>query len=186
MGRVPVRTIVEIALTIALAWVLNLIKVWEMPQGGSVSLVMIPIVVLALLRGPLAGITAGALYGLVDALWNPQVYHPIQFLLDYPVAFGLLGLAGVMSALWWREFDAHQPVRGAFVALVPGVLIAVLLRFLAHFVSGVVFFASFAGDRPVWLYSAAYNSFTLVAGAITLVAVLALVPTLSRTISRPR
>jgi thiamine transporter len=147
------RVLAEAALAIALAFVLGLIKVFEMPFGGSISLEMVPLILLALRQGPAVGIIAGAAYGILN---------PVQVIFDYPLAFGALGLAGFFK----------PTVRGAVL----GTIAAVLARFLCHFVSGVVFFASYApeGWNP-YLYSAAYNAGYLVPSlAVALVAVVVL------------
>lgn len=68
--------IVEIALSVALCVVLAMVRVWRMPQAGSVSLAMVPLFVLALRRGPAVGVVAGALYGVVDFFVDP--YPPIH------------------------------------------------------------------------------------------------------------
>lgn len=127
---------------IALAGALQLIKVFSLPQGGSVTLgSMIPILLFALRRGPKAGLMAGAVYGIVSLYPTPFIYHPVQFLLDYPIAFGALGLAGFLQ---------KQPLIG--------VALGIFGRFVAHLLSGVIFFASYApeGVSP-WVYSAIYN-----------------------------
>ncbi|MBI4257994.1 MAG: energy-coupled thiamine transporter ThiT [Thaumarchaeota archaeon] len=137
-----VRVLAEAIMMIALAGTLQLIKIFSLPQGGSVTLgSMIPILLFALRRGPKAGLMAGAIYGIVALYPTPFIYHPIQFLLDYPVAFGALGLAG---------FIQKQPLIG--------VALGIFGRFVAHFLSGIIFFASFApeGISPV-TYSAIYN-----------------------------
>jgi thiamine transporter len=168
------RVLTEAALAVALAFVLGLIKVWKMPFGGSISLEMVPLILLALRQGPWVGIVAGAAYGLLDLAIEPVALHPVQVLFDYPLAFGVLGLAGFF-----------QPtVRGAIL----GTIVAVLARFLCHFVSGVVFFASYApkGWNP-YLYSAAYNAAYLVPSlAIALVAVIALLRALEGAQPSPR
>lgn len=169
----PIRTrlVVEGGLVIALSVVLSFVTIWQMPQGGSISLAMLPVLVYAFRRGLGPGLIAGALYGVVDALLKPYVVHPIQFLLDYPVAFGALGLAGLFSSSWLRNVRAGRVGRGTAVALVPGVLLAALGRYAAHVLSGAVYFAEYAGDRPVLAYSLAYNSFVLVSAAACLVAI---------------
>jgi thiamine transporter len=143
------RVLAEAALAVALAFVLGLITVFRMPFGGSISLDMVPLILLALRQGPWVGIVAGAAYGLLDLAIEPVALHPVQVIFDYPLAFGVLGLAGLF-----------QPtVRGAIL----GTIVAVLARFLCHFVSGVVFFASYAPEGwNVYLYSAAYNAAYLV------------------------
>jgi thiamine transporter len=168
------RVLTEAALTVALAFVLGLIKVWKMPFGGSISLEMVPLILLALRQGPWVGIFAGAVYGLLDLAIEPFIVHPVQVLFDYPLAFGILGLAGFF-----------QPtVRNAIL----GTVVAVLARFLCHFVSGVVFFASYApeGWNP-YLYSAAYNAAYLVPSlAVALVAVVVLFRALEGAQPSPR
>jgi len=153
----------EAALTIALAFVLGLIKVFQMPFGGSISLEMIPLILLALRQGAPVGIIAGTAYGLLNLAVEPFIVHPIQVIFDYPLAFGVLGLAGLFP----------PTVRGAIV----GAIVAVLARFVCHFVSGVVFFASYAPDgwNPL-IYSAAYNAAYLIPSLI--VVLLIVVPLL--------
>ncbi len=143
--RIGVRDVAEMGVAMALAAVLHLIKLWEMPQGGSITLgTMVPLFVLTLRRGPWVGALAGALYGILEG-WvisgGRFFYHPAQVILDYPLAFGLLGIAG---------FFPRYP---AF-----GVTLAAAARYLAHVISGAVFFASYAPPgQPVWLYSLVYN-----------------------------
>ncbi|MGB3682169.1 MAG: energy-coupled thiamine transporter ThiT, partial [Rubrobacteraceae bacterium] len=139
------RVLTEAALAVALAFVFGLITIFRMPLGGSVSLEMVPLILLALRQGWKVGLLAGAAYGLLNLAISPVILHPIQVLFDYPLPFAALGLAGL--------FD--PTVRGAVL----GTIVAVLARFVAHFVSGVVFFASYApeGWNPL-VYSAAYNA----------------------------
>jgi thiamine transporter len=162
------RVLTEAALAIALAFVLGLIKVWKMPFGGSISLEMVPLILLALRQGPWVGIVAGAAYSLLDLAVEPVALHPVQVIFDYPLAFGVLGLAGFF-----------QPtVRGAVL----GTVVAVLARFLCHFVSGVVFFASYApeGWNP-YLYSVAYNAaYLLPSLVLAIIVVMVLLRALER------
>jgi thiamine transporter len=164
----------EAALAIALAFVLGLIKVFQMPFGGSISFEMIPLILLALRQGPVVGTVTGAVYGLLNLAIEPFVVHPVQVLFDYPLAFGALGLAGLF----------RPTVRGAVL----GAAVAVLARFVCHFISGVVFFASYApeGWNP-YLYSAAYNAAYLVPSlAIALVVVVLLLKALEGAQPSPR
>lgn len=141
-GRGPAQVVTEVGVAVALAAVLSLIRVFRMPQGGSVSLEMVPIFYVALRRGAGTGILAGLVLGMVKLVLEPFVVHPIQFLMDYPLAFGLLGVAGFFSRL---------PLAGVFVGSAG--------RFLMHLLSGVIFFASYAPEGSnVWVYSATYNA----------------------------
>lgn len=136
---------------------------FSLPQGGSINLGMVPILWLAIRRGPKIGIFAGVVFGFVDFALTPSfIVHPVQLILDYPLAFACLGLAGL-----FRNLTAAGPAIG--------VLIAGVGRFFCHFASGVVFFAMYApeGVSPL-IYSAIYNASYLVpaiavCGAIILI-----------------
>jgi thiamine transporter len=162
-GGIDTGTIAMVGVTVALAAVLNLMPLFEMPQGGSVSLEMVPILFLALYRGPKVGIIGGVVYGLVNLAMKPFIFHPAQVILDYPLAFGLLGLAG-----FFRPDNALKIAAGTFLGA--------LGRFGAAVLSGAIFFASYApkGQSP-WLYSMIYNgSYMLPATIIAIPTVFAL------------
>lgn len=148
--KIRTRTLTEIVSMVALAGVLEYVSGFlplQMPEGGRVTLAaMVPIFFVALRRGPRIGVLAGIAFGLVVLVEEPFIYHPIQVLLDYPLAFGALGLAG-----FFRRSS------------VLGVAIGIGGRFLCHFTSGLVFFATYApaGMNPA-LYSAIYNAWYLV------------------------
>jgi thiamine transporter len=145
--RPDIRILAEVAVMIALASVLYMIKIFTLPQGGSITLgSMVPIFVLSLRRGPRVGVLAGIVFSFFVLYYEPFVYNPVQFLLDYPLAFGSLGLAGLFR---------RQPLAGVGAGISS--------RFVCHFLSGLVFFASFAptGQSPA-LYSAIYNGSYLV------------------------
>lgn len=136
------KILAEVVVSVALAYVLNLIVLFRLPQGGSVTAVsMVPILWLALRRGARIGVLAGVIFGLVDLFPQPFIVHPVQFLLDYPLAFGALGLAGLLRG--------HPML---------GVIVGIGGRFICHFLSGIIFFATYApeGMNPV-IYSAMYN-----------------------------
>lgn len=139
----------EIAAFVALAVICSFIKVWEMPQGGSVSLTMIPILLIAFRRGPLAGIITGGLYGAVSLLFTGVIYHPMSILLDYILAFGLVGIAGL--------FRKNLP------SVLFGTFLGIAGRFLSSLVSGAVLFGSYApaGQNP-WVYSLIYQATYLI------------------------
>lgn len=137
---------VIVALTVILKDVLP--PIYQLPQGGSVSVAgMVPLLWFALRRGLRSGLEACTVYGLVHmALPGSFIVDPVQALLDYPIAFAALGLAGA-----FRRFP------------LVGVGVGVLGRFLAHFVSGVWFFQQYApaGMHPI-IYVAMYNGGYLV------------------------
>ena len=87
------KVLAEIAIFVSLATALSLIVVYTLPQGGSITAAsMVPILWLALRRGPKVGIAAGVLYGLIQLGLLPYVIDPVQLLLDYPLALVFLAL----------------------------------------------------------------------------------------------
>jgi len=98
------------ALSIALAFVLSYIKIWRMPNSGSVTLAsMLPLMLFAASYGVGPGLLAGAAYGMLQYLQGGYFVHPIQFLLDYPLAFALIGLAGLYRFLpkSWSKWSLY-------------------------------------------------------------------------------
>ena len=145
--KIQPKIVAEVVVSVALAYALNLIVMFRMPQGGSVTAVsMVPLLWLALRRGVRVGVIGGIIFGIVDMFPQPFVVHPVQFLLDYPLAFGALGLAGF--------FQTH-PIGGVFSGIAG--------RFACHFIAGVVFFGMYApeGMNPI-VYSAIYNGSYLI------------------------
>ncbi|MDO4787069.1 MAG: energy-coupled thiamine transporter ThiT [Fretibacterium sp.] len=133
--------LVEGALCIALSVVLSYIRLFRLPQGGSVNLELVPLILFAWRRGLFWGCGAGVLAGVLNLLLGGYVTHPVQAVLDYPAAYGAMGLA----ALFPRQ-------------KLSGLLVAALAQFACHLLSGAIFFASYApeGTNP-WVYSAVYN-----------------------------
>ncbi len=154
-GAFNTRVLAEASVMIALAVVLDALRLYTLPQGGTITVgEMVPILFVALRRGARVGVFAGGVFGIIDVYFEPFVYNPVQFLLDYPIAYGALGLAGLFKQ------------RGVVQTGV-GVAVGIGCRFVSHFVSGIVFFASFApaGESPA-LYSAVYNATYLLPGLV--------------------
>lgn len=154
---------------VALSFVLSYIKLFSMPQGGSITLAsMVPLILFAFIAGPSAGLIAGLAYGFLQFFQDAFAAHWISIVLDYPLAFACLGLAGIIST-------KIKPLELRFTL---GVLIAIAMRFVMHVISGAVFFGMYApeGMNP-WVYSGVYNSFLLVECLITIVIGLLLIKT---------
>ena len=136
------RILAEISVTVALSLVLNYIKIFHLPQGGSITLgSMVPVLLISYRRGLRVGVFTGAVFGLAQMVLDGWIYNPFGMFLDYPLAFGALGLAGL-----FRKY----PLVGVAAALVA--------RFISHFLSGILFFWMYApgGMSPI-VYSAIYN-----------------------------
>ena len=146
-SQMSTRFITEVGITAALAIGLWLIKVFEMPNGGSISLEALPILFLAYKRGYKEGVFAGLVAGIIQLLVTGFKYHPVQLVLDYPLALMCLGLAGLFTS---KVKNTKTIIMGTFTGFV--------LKLLCHTVSGVVFFAEYApAGMNVWLYSSGYN-----------------------------
>lgn len=179
MRNERVRLITEIALAIALATVLNTLKIWRMPNAGTVSFVMLPIIVIALRRGLIAGLVTGSLYGVVDFFVDPYPpVHWIQPLLDYPIAYAGVGLAGLAAVMWQRESRAG--LQGA-IAILVACAIGGVARYVVHTVSGLIFFAEYApaGQHPL-VYSAIYNLYVPISAVLAFIGCLTVLPALER------
>ena len=140
--KMETSVLINSALLLALAVVLEQLRIFHMPQGGSVTAgAMVPLLLIACRFGVGTGVLAGFAYGMINMLQNPFVLHPVQVLFDYPLPFMAMGLAGISRQhIYW------------------GTGLAFLARFVCHFISGVVFFGSYApeGMSPVW-YSLVFN-----------------------------
>lgn len=172
-----VRMITEGGMMIALSVLLSYIKIYTLPNGGSVTAgSMIPLMIFAIRWGIGPGMIVGASYGILDFILKPYFYHPLQFLLDYPLAFGLLGLAGI-------GYISNRNNR--LGKLILGVTLGISGRMLSHVLSGVVFFAEYAGDQNPWIYSIGYNMTYLLPELIISLLVLMLIwKPLRRSITR--
>ena len=177
-----VRIMVEIALAIALAAVLNMLKIWRMPNAGTVSFAMLPIVVIALRRGMGIGVLTGALYGIVDFFIDPYPpVHWIQPLLDYPVAYASVGLAGAFAPAWRTVADSTAVAR--LTTLVAAVATGAAVRYGVHVISGAIYFGEYAPEgQPVWVYSALYNLYVPVSAVLVLVAASVVMPALHKAV----
>jgi len=147
--------LVECAMMVALSTVLSLVKVWEMPLGGSITLLsMLPVMLISVRHGTKIGLCTAFVYacgqlflglsslmswGMTPTMWIGSVVF------DYLLAFTLLGLAGA--------FKKH-----GFPGVIAGIVLACALRFVSHFISGAIFFAVWCPEGwNVVLYSVCYN-----------------------------
>lgn len=170
---------------LALAEILSLIKVFEMPQGGSVTPAsMLPIVLFALCFGPGWGLGVAFCYSLLQTFIGGFVISLPQALLDYTVAFTGLGLAGFFAAKRSARIEETNILRRLKLIplwrIVMACVVAFSVRLVAAFLAGIVFWAEFTPEgQTVWGYSLAYNaSFLIPESIITIVALFALLGTL--------
>ena len=174
---------------VAVAFVLSLITVYKIPQGGSVTPAsMLPIFFFALCFGPAWGLGAAFLFSLLQLIGG-YFMLPVQVLLDYTVAFTVLGIAGFFAAPKEKRLQKRSILGKlslvSFDKMIISVVLGVTLRMFSHVLSGVIFFAEYAGDQNPWIYSIIYNgSYLLPELIITLMLLLAV--RLSFRIGRPK
>lgn len=149
------KSICYAAICIAMSFALSYLRIVKMPQGGSITFAsLLPIMLFSYMFGTRKGIFAGFIYGILQAIQDPYILHPAQFVLDYPAAFACIGLAGIFAD--FKPLSSLPQVKFLLGGIVAG-----LARLLVHFVSGVFAFGSFAswyGYSNAWVYSIAYNS----------------------------
>jgi len=167
-SRERLRALVESALLIAIGFVLSYVTLFKMPQGGSVTpLSMLPLLMIGLRHGLKWGLAGGLVYAglqMIQEFWPPPTGTVSGYIavvaLDYIAAFTVLGLSGLF--------------RGKQYGLLYAAPLCILLRFICHFISGIVVWNVYAGELPVWLYSLTYNGsyiaielvMTMAAGAV--------------------
>lgn len=158
------HTLAYAGVCVAMSFALSYIKLWDMPQGGSVTLVsLLPVMLFSYLFGAKRGVFVGFAYGVLQAVQDPWLIHPAQFLLDYPIAFASAGLAGL-----FRPIKALDKVPQAQFTI--GACVAGVMRFICHVLSGVFAFSVSAEGQNVWLFSLGYNAYVFIDMALVVVA----------------
>ena len=165
-----IRALTEGAIMVALAFVLSFVKLYELPNGGSLTPAMFPILLYGLRWGTVRGLGAGFVFGLLQLIFDGAYAWGWQsMILDYLLAFTPLGLSGLFKGKAWGIF--------------PGTVIGCVGRFIVHYISGVTIYRIVAPtevpglgmyDNPS-LYSLVYNASYMVPNmilAIVLAAVL--------------
>ena len=176
-----ILALVETAMMVALAVGLELLcKFLPSPwaYGGSISLSAIPILYLSYRRGWKWGLSAGFVYASVQMLLgldlppaNTFAAVALCILLDYVLAFTLLGLASVFSAPFEKSGKPSIRITGYVV----GAVGASFLRFVCSFISGIILWDSYTPEgMSVWVYSLVYNGSYMLGNAAIAAVVLVL------------
>ena len=164
-GRTRTRMLCEGAIMVALAQILSYIKIMELPNGGSLTPAMFPILLFAVRWGLKDGLLTGFVFGLLQLIFDGAYAWGWQsMLLDYLVAFPPLGLAGLFKGKKWGIFA--------------GTVLGCLGRFIVHFISGITIYRIYAPteilgtvfDEPN-LYSLVYNGSYMLPNTILALAI---------------
>ena len=155
------KTIARIGLAVALAFILDMLKVYRLTNGGG-SITpgsMIPILFISFLYGPAIGMFTGFCFGIFNLILDPYILNPVQVLFDYPLPFMMVGAAGFFKNKYM------------------GTTFAMVLRFIFHFISGVAFFGSYAPDNvSPFIYSLTVNGIHIGGELIVCLVILAFLP----------
>ena len=151
-SHLRIRALCEGAIMVALAFVLSFVKLYELPNGGSLTPAMFPILLFAVRWGLGKGLMAGFVFGLLQLMYDSAYAWGWQsMLLDYLLAFTPLGLAGLFKGKSWGIF--------------PGTVIGCIGRFIVHYISGVTIYRIYEPTEipgigvfdDAVLYSIVYN-----------------------------
>ncbi|MEE1114145.1 MAG: energy-coupled thiamine transporter ThiT [Eubacterium sp.] len=171
-GALGTRRLVFSSMAIALATVTSMIKLFHLPMGGSITLLsMLFVALIGYWYGLGTGLLAAFAYGLLQMILDPYIISLPQMLVDYVFAFTALGLSGVFSK--------------AKYGLIKGYILAILGRWFFAFLSGYIFFGSYAADygMSAWAYSAVYNGIYIFTEAAVTIVIL-LIPAVNKAMQR--
>lgn len=163
--KLSIKALVFSAMAIALAMVTSMIKLVDMPMGGSVTLCsMLFACLIGYWFGLRTGLMAAIAYGFLQLVVDPYIISIPQMLTDYMFAFGALGLSGIFSN------QKH--------GLIKGYLLGVLGRYFFTFLSGMIFFGSYASsyNMSAPVYSLVYNGAYIGPEVLITVVILSLPP----------
>lgn len=150
-SHLKLRALCEGAIMVALAQVLGYLKFFELPQGGSITIGMLPIFLYCARWGFGPGMLASIVYSVLQLLLDGAYAWGWQSMVgDYILAFSVLGLAGLF----------HKNHYGFYY----GILVGGFARFLVHYLTGVFVWGAYMPETffgmtmtTPWFYSALYN-----------------------------
>lgn len=174
-NKIPATKILAIsAILMALSVALGALTLFRMPQGGSVTpFSMLPIFIAAYYFGVSKGMLVGAGVGILNLLLNPFIVHPVQVVLDYPMAFGALAIGGILR---------HRKKIG----MIAGYLLGVFFRYIVAVLSGVIFFGAYAPENFNGLTWSLWYNLTYLGVEAAMTVVILLVPSVRNTLEKLR
>ena len=164
MSNKKIKAMTEGAILVAAATALSYVKLLELPQGGSVCIGMLPIFLFCARWGWKESFLTAFAYGMLQLIFDgAYAVGPTSMVMDYVLAFGVLGVA-----CFFRKRKG-----GVFT----GTAVGCLCRFVVHFISGVTIYRIYEPTQLFnttftnpWIYSAAYNgSYMAIAMVLCLV-----------------
>lgn len=173
MRNFRLQMLIEATMLAAAAMVLDLLPSVKIASGISISFAMVPVFVAALRWGHKAGFFSGFLWGILQiATGEAYILHPVQAVIEYLLAFTMVGTSGFFAGKIQQQLGSQQK-KAVLQTLVVALFIASFSRYFWHFVAGFYFFASFAPkEMPPLLYSFLINGTTMILTFILCVIVL--------------
>lgn len=161
--KLTTQTITRIAILLALAVVLDYVSTFipflRMPNGGQASLGYIPLIILALIEGWWPSIIAALAFTFLQWIYTPvYLVHWFQFFLDYPLPVISIVVLPALSLVF-------KSLNNRFYMAIALTFVGAVIAFWLHVFSGVLFFAEYADESPVWIYSIVYNAGYMIATA---------------------
>jgi len=164
-SHLALRALCEGAIMVALAQILGYIKLYELPQGGSVNLAMLPIFLYCSRWGFGPGMLVSVVFSVLQLMFDGAYAYTWQAMIgDYLLAFSVLGVAGLF----------HKLRFGFFMGAVAGVI----LRFFSHYVTGATVWREWMPEEffgmtmtTPWFYSFLYNGFYMLIDLLLVVLV---------------
>ncbi|MGL4450789.1 MAG: energy-coupled thiamine transporter ThiT [Sarcina sp.] len=158
------KKMIVIALFAAMAFILSFIKLFSLPQGGSINLLpFVPIMLISIFYGVTEGMTCGLIFGVLSLITGGHIVGIAEALMDYILANVTLGLAGIVG-------------RNTKSKILIGSIIAVLLSVFSNILSGVYFYGMYAPpEMNLWWYSIIYNFSSVgIVGVLSIVVIMLL------------
>lgn len=148
-----------VAMFAVLEYLSNTLAILQMPLGGRLSLSVIPLIMVSYHLGIKKSLLVALMSFVVKFVMKPPtIVHPVQFIMDYIVAYGAYSLSALVSDLKIRD-----------ISLPMGVVVSNFVRFMAHNVAGWAFFADGYPGNVLWgvvAYNTPYMLATLVVSFI--------------------
>lgn len=160
--KLDTRCIALAGISVALSIALSFVKLFSLPQGGSITLSsLLPMLIFSYIYGTRKGVIVGLILGILNFVADPYFLHPAQFFLDYLLAFASIGVAGIFKTIKPLE-------KNTVICFSLGSIICAILKYLCHTLSGIFAFNMYA-TKDVIVYSAIYNSSVFIDIAISLI-----------------
>ncbi|KRM67721.1 hypothetical protein FD06_GL000440 [Apilactobacillus ozensis DSM 23829 = JCM 17196] len=164
MINIKTKKMTEMVISASLALILHYVAIIQLPQGGNISLVMAPILFIALKNGVVDGCVCGLIVGIFSLVFGGFFLSPLQVLCDYFLAFSAIGLGGLCSHQFINSVKNNGKVK---IYLIISSLISGLGCLIFHTIAGVAFYDAYApkGINIFW-YALTYNSIYVIPDTI--------------------